>query len=126
MLDKPDWQVYLTAFYFCLTTLTTIGYGDITPFTNSSLSLTSRNSLRCALDDLRSGLLLSGHRIHQHFLYFKGHPGVPAEEEATDDRGLLPELAPRPITLPKLIGLDSVFFEQDCLPVAEQERRHLQ
>ena len=33
--DKEDFEVYLTCIYFVFTTFTTVGYGDITPVTNS-------------------------------------------------------------------------------------------
>ena len=33
--DKEDFEVYLTCVYFVFTTFTTVGYGDITPVTNS-------------------------------------------------------------------------------------------
>jgi voltage-gated potassium channel len=33
--DGDIWTAYLRAWYFCTTTLTTIGYGDITPHTNA-------------------------------------------------------------------------------------------
>ena len=32
--DLSDPNIYLTAYYFALTTLTSIGYGDITPYTD--------------------------------------------------------------------------------------------
>lgn len=35
MLDEGETRIYVTAFYFCFTVLTTVGYGDITGFTNS-------------------------------------------------------------------------------------------
>lgn len=35
MLDESEYNIYITAFYFCFTVLTTVGYGDITGFTNS-------------------------------------------------------------------------------------------
>ena len=35
MLDESEYSIYITAFYFCFTVLTTVGYGDITGFTNS-------------------------------------------------------------------------------------------
>ena len=31
--NLPDLELYIQAFYYCLTTLTTVGYGDITPRT---------------------------------------------------------------------------------------------
>jgi Ion transport protein len=41
-VDFTDAEVYLTAYYFGMTTLTTVGYGDITPFTNCRLELMLR------------------------------------------------------------------------------------
>ena len=35
MDDKNDFDVYVMSIYFVFTTLTTVGYGDITPFTNT-------------------------------------------------------------------------------------------
>ena len=32
MDDAPDFELYITAFYFTVTTLVTVGYGDITPY----------------------------------------------------------------------------------------------
>lgn len=32
--DKSDFDAYISSIYFVFTTLTTVGYGDITPFTN--------------------------------------------------------------------------------------------
>ena len=34
-LDEEEFSIYISAFYFCFTVLTTVGYGDITGFTNS-------------------------------------------------------------------------------------------
>ena len=30
--DVPHYELYVTAFYFTVTTLVTVGYGDITPY----------------------------------------------------------------------------------------------
>ena len=30
--DAPDSELYITSFYFTVTTLVTVGYGDITPY----------------------------------------------------------------------------------------------
>jgi len=35
--DFSPSKIYLTAYYFAMTTLTTVGYGDITPRTNCTL-----------------------------------------------------------------------------------------
>jgi hypothetical protein len=37
LLDHDEAGIYIRAFYFCFTVLTTVGYGDITGFTNSKL-----------------------------------------------------------------------------------------
>jgi hypothetical protein len=29
MIDIPDWQLYIAAFYFTVTTIVTVGFGDI-------------------------------------------------------------------------------------------------
>ena len=29
-VDLPDWELYMTSFYFTITTIVTVGYGDIT------------------------------------------------------------------------------------------------
>lgn len=36
--DKPPATVYLTAYYFCFVTLTTVGFGDVKVHTNRSIS----------------------------------------------------------------------------------------
>ncbi len=37
--NASNFEVYLTGLYFCLVSLTTVGYGDYTAYTNSSSSL---------------------------------------------------------------------------------------
>jgi len=32
--DASDWDLYLTAFYFTVTTLVTVGYGDISAYSS--------------------------------------------------------------------------------------------
>ena len=31
--DKSDWEIYSVSWYWCITTITTVGYGDILPVT---------------------------------------------------------------------------------------------
>ena len=40
MDDKSDFDMYIMSIYFVFTTLTTVGYGDITPFTNTEKCFT--------------------------------------------------------------------------------------
>lgn len=83
--------LYLQAFYFCLTTLTTVGYGDITVRTKSRTILTSRNFVLRVLDDHRGGLLLHDYRYHLCFLHEQRRPQISCKEKAPNSRGFLPE-----------------------------------
>lgn len=35
--DRPEFEIYMRSFYFCFVILTTVGYGDITPFTTRKI-----------------------------------------------------------------------------------------
>lgn len=56
--DQPYYIVYFTGFYFMFCTLTTVGYGDITPKDDGTGFSPSRDHLLYPLDVARSRVLL--------------------------------------------------------------------
>ena len=67
--DKPYYIVYFTGFYFMFCTLTTVGYGDISPREDGTCCSPSRDHLLYPLDVARSGVLLDHDRYSVCHLY---------------------------------------------------------
>ena len=87
--NASNFEVYLTGLYFCLVSLTTVGYGDYTAYTNSSPSSRSRDLFLHPLDAHRSRLLLLHHRHHLRFLHRQRNQRLAARQKAQQPRRVL-------------------------------------